>query len=406
MTERLLVLAVDIDNDLYRKTKINGPVIGKNDIIRAATKLAIADPQETDANTMFEAVKKFDELKSKKYSVRVATITGAEDESFQADNELSRQIDLLIDRFRPDACVLVTDGASDQRVLPLLKSRLKVNSVDLVRMKQAEQFENTYFTIIEKLKEPHYARAVFGIPAVLLLLFAISYYLNLGWQFPVALIGLYLLIKGFGLEDYIISSAKGFGFSVSRVTFTLYMSSLLFFVMSIVLAYGGYSHALSITSNPLVQGSYTIESLLLLLPVSLLLYLVGRLIDLESRHYKYKAINQGTYMGYAMVSITLIYLVSAWFIGQIYFYQLLLFSIIAIMAGYAVSFVSSALKRRAVRRSKLKDKSVVNDIGAYIGKVTGIDSKKGFMMVKTDYGSTLRFDIDRITNVSDKVIIR
>jgi uncharacterized membrane protein len=406
MPERLLVLAVDIDNDLYRKTKINGPVIGRNDIIKAATKLALEDPQETDANTMFEAVKKFDELKAEKYSVRVATITGAEDEGFQADNELSRQIDLLIDRFRPDACVLVTDGASDQRVLPLLKSRLKVNSVDVVRMKQAEQFENTYFTIIEKLKEPHYARAVFGIPAVLLLLFAISYYLNLGWQFPVALIGLYLLIKGFGLEDYILSSMKGFGFSISRVTFTLYMAALLFFIISIVLGYGGYANAVTITSNPLTQASYAIENLLLLLPVSLVLYLMGRLIDLENRHYRYRAINQGTYIGYTVVTLALIYLVCAWFIGQIYFYQLLLFSIIAIIIGYIISYSSAALKRRAVKKAGLKDKNVINDIGAYIGKVSSVDSKKGYMMVKTDYGSTLKFDIDRITNVSDKVIIR
>ena len=406
MAERLLVLAVDIDNDLYRKTKISGPVIGKNEIIRAATKLALADPQETDANTMFEAVKKYEELVSKKYSVRVATITGAEDEGFQADNELSRQIDLLVERFRPDACVLVTDGASDQRVLPLLKNRLKVNSVDLVRMKQAEQLENTYFTIIEKLKEPHYARAVFGIPAVLLLLFAISYYLSLGWQFPVALIGLYLLIKGFGLEDYFISSVKGLGSSVSRVTFTLYMASLLFFMISIVLSFGGYAHAVAITRDPLTQVSYAIESLLLLLPVSLVLYLVGRMVDLESRHYRYRAINQGTYTGYAILTMALIYLVSAWFIGQIYFYQLLVFSVVIIILGYAISYSSMMLKRHAVRKARLKDKNVINDIGAYIGKVTSIDSKRGYMMVKTDYGSTLKFDIDRITNVSDKIIIR
>ncbi len=406
MSERLLVLAVDIDNDLYRKTKISGPVIGKNEIIKAAAKLALADPQETDANTMFEAAHKFDELKGKGNSVRVATITGAEDEGYQADAELSRQIDILVDRFRPDACVLVTDGQSDQRVLPLLKSRIKVNSVDLVRMKQAEQFENTYFTIIEKLKEPHYARVVFGIPAVLLLLFALSYYLHLGWQFPVALIGLYLLLKGFGLEDYIVSSFKGLGFSINRVTFILYMASILFFIMSIIVGYGTYQHSLLITSNQLTQASYFVEGLLLLLPISLIIYLVGRMIDLESRHYRYRAINQGTYMGYAIITLALFYFVVEWFIGQIYFYQLLEFSIIVIILGYLVSYISYALKRRAVRRSKLKDKSVVNDIGAYIGKVVGVDSNKGYMMIKTDYGSTLKFDIDRITNVSDKIIIR
>ena len=94
---------------------------------------------------------------------------------------------MVIERLKSDACVLVTDGKSDARVVPLLKNRIKVNSVDMVRMKQAEQLENTYFTVLEKLKEPHYARIVFGIPAVLLLLFALSYYFKLGWELPVAL---------------------------------------------------------------------------------------------------------------------------------------------------------------------------------------------------------------------------
>ena len=113
MAERLLVLAVDIDNDLYRKTKISGPVIGRNDNLKAAAKLALADPQDSDANAMFEAVRKYDELRSKGYSVNVATVTGAEKEGYVADIELVRQIELCLERLKSDACVLVTDGSSD-----------------------------------------------------------------------------------------------------------------------------------------------------------------------------------------------------------------------------------------------------------------------------------------------------
>ena len=61
--ERLLILAVDIDNDLYRKTKIGGPLIGRVQNLNGATQLALADPEDTDANTMFQAVKIYDELK-------------------------------------------------------------------------------------------------------------------------------------------------------------------------------------------------------------------------------------------------------------------------------------------------------------------------------------------------------
>lgn len=407
MAERILVLAVDIDNDLYRKTKITGPVIGRNDNLKAAARLALADPQETDANTMFEAVRKYDQLKKAGYSVAVVTVTGAEKEGFVADRELSRQLDIVLDKFKADSCVLVTDGASDNRVLPILKSRVKVNSVDILRMKQAEQFENTYFTVIEKLREPHYARIVFGIPAMLLLLFAVSYYLDLGWQPPVALVGLYLIIKGFGIEDLLAESFRGLGFSIYRMSFVLYISSILFTLIALIVGYGaGAAAAQNGVTDAVVVFAYGLEGFLLLFPISVGLFLVGRITDLESKRQRYRAITQATYTGFAIAAIVLLYLSAAWLIGQIYFWQLLTYSAIVLIAGYAISRVSTLLRSIAIRRTKIKNKQVVNDIGAYVGKITEVDPKRGVMLVKTDYGNVLRFDIDRITSISDRVMIR
>jgi putative membrane protein len=406
MSDRLLVLAVDIDNDLYRKTKITGPVVGRANNLKAAQKLALADPQDPDANAMFEAVNMYDKLREKRNQVIVATITGAEKEGYAADAELARQLDKILDKFKIDACVLVTDGASDGRVLPILKTRIKVNSVDIVRMKQAEMFENTYFAILEKLKEPHYARIVFGIPAVILLLFTISYYLNFGWQLPVGLIGLYLVIKGFGIEDTLVSSFRGLGFSVDRLSFVFYAAAIFFFFISIIVSAGSYNTALAGSYGMLEVASYTIEGFLLLLPVSLLLYIMGRIIDMEQRRLRYRAIKQGTYVGYIVIVIAMLYLVTAWIIGQIYFWQLLTYSIIAILFGYGISLLSGVLMKRAIKRSRMKGKRVINEIGAYIGKVVEIDSKRGQMMIKTDYGSTIAYDIDRISSVSERIIVR
>jgi putative membrane protein len=405
MAERILVLAVDIDNDLYRKTKISGPVMGRADNLKAAARLVLADPQDTDGNTMFEAVRKYDELRAKGYSVNVATVTGAEKEGYVADKELARQIEKVIDTFKSDSCVLVTDGQSDMRVLPILKTRIKVDSVDVLRMKQAEQFENTYFTLLEKLKEPHYARIVFGIPAVLLLLFAISYYFNLGWQLPIALIGLYLILKGFGLESALLESFKGLGFSIERLSFVFYMGAILFFIVCLIIANISYSTALKTTSNGIVLISYALEGFFLIFPISLLLYLIGRVIDLKNRHMHYRAISQGMYVGYSIVVIGLLVILSAWIIGQIYFWQYLLYSAFAFIIGYGISVFSSFLRKRAIEHTKLKEKHVVNEIGSYIGRITGIDPKIGVIFVKTDYGSVIKYDIDRITDISDKVII-
>lgn len=406
MAERILVLNVDIDNDLYRKAKISGPVIGRIDNLRSASKLALADPQDSDANSMFEAVRMFDELKKKGNSVAIATITGSESEGYVADAELIRQIEIVIERLKCDTCVLVTDGSSDARVVPLLKNRIKINSVDVVRIKQAEAFESTYFTVLEKLKEPHYARIIFGIPALLLLLFAASYYFNLGWELPVSLIGIYLVIKSLGLEESMIRSFKGFGFSIDRLSFIFYITAMIFFLIGLIVSYGNYQTFIAGRSGYFVAYSAAVEGFLIFLPISLILYLVGRVMDLEGRRLRYRAISQGIYVGYSVIAIALIYLTASWFIGQIYFWQYILFSFIVVLLGYMISLVTSTLKRKLIRRSKMKGKRVMNDIGAYIGKVTEVDLRSSAIFVKTEYGNTIKYDIDRITGFSDRVIIK
>ena len=45
---RVLVLTVDRDNDLGIKTSIRGPVVGRRQVLTAALKLGIADPEERD----------------------------------------------------------------------------------------------------------------------------------------------------------------------------------------------------------------------------------------------------------------------------------------------------------------------------------------------------------------------
>ncbi len=406
MAERILVLAVDIDNDLYRKTKVTGPVVGRKENIDAATKLILADPKDSDGNTMFEAVKRYDELKKDGYVVGVATITGAEKEGYAADAELARQIELVLDEFKADSCLLVTDGESDNRVLPILKTRVKVNSVDFVHINQAPQFEKAYFTILEKLKEPHYARIVFGIPAALLLLFSISLYFGLGLYLPIALVGVYLILYGFGMWEALVRSFKGLGFSIDRVSFIFYIASILFFIIALVISYGSYYGAAVKTANQLVLFSFAAEGFLMIFPVSLLLYFVGRIIDLGKKRLKYRAINQGTYIGYGIISLALLYILSAWFAAQIYFWEFLLLSAVSIASGYAISEFSNFLKKRAIKNSRMKNKKVINEIGAYIGRVEDVDLARSSILVKTHYGSTLRFDIDRVTNITDRVMIR
>jgi len=52
----LLVLCVDLDDDLGRKTGLQTPVIGRETIERAAVDLATADPEDSDVISGYPSV--------------------------------------------------------------------------------------------------------------------------------------------------------------------------------------------------------------------------------------------------------------------------------------------------------------------------------------------------------------
>ena len=60
--EKLLILCVDRDGDIGYKTEEKTPVLGRKENLNAAVSLALKDPEEPDANAMFEAVRVFDQL--------------------------------------------------------------------------------------------------------------------------------------------------------------------------------------------------------------------------------------------------------------------------------------------------------------------------------------------------------
>ena len=88
-----LILNIDRDDDLGRKTKIRGPVIGEAKVLAAACALARVDPSETDSNAMFASLKLFDEIKGQK---EVAIITGSVRVGYESDLEIGKQLDKLL----------------------------------------------------------------------------------------------------------------------------------------------------------------------------------------------------------------------------------------------------------------------------------------------------------------------
>ncbi|MEM2889177.1 MAG: DUF373 family protein [Candidatus Bathyarchaeia archaeon] len=214
--ERLLILCVDRDNDIGRKTNTPTPIVGRKDNLDSALKLILADPEEADANTMFEALRIYDNLQQDRTTndiYEIATIAGSELGGVSADRKLVSELTDVLKRFKADGLILVTDGFSDEDIIPLVQSRVPVTSVRRVVVKHSESIEETaaifsrYWKMI--MEDPRYSRIVLGLPGILLITFGILVYLGTFIRFDIytwtAIVGLiiiggYLLEKGYGLD--------------------------------------------------------------------------------------------------------------------------------------------------------------------------------------------------------------
>ena len=89
--KRILILCVDRDGDLEVKAGIKTPLLGRTANLDGAVSLALKDPEEPDANAMFEAIRLHDRLQNEKEPeeiFEVATISGYELGGVSADRKL------------------------------------------------------------------------------------------------------------------------------------------------------------------------------------------------------------------------------------------------------------------------------------------------------------------------------
>ena len=179
---RILILCVDRDGDIETKAGIKTPLLGRTSNLDAAVSLALRDPEEPDANAMFEAVRLYDRLQSEKQpgeNFEVATISGSELGGVGADRKLVSELGNLLTSFSASEIILVTDGYSDEAILPLVESRVPVSSVRRIVVKHSESIEETAALFSRYLRliweNPRYARLALGIPGLLFFLYGVFY---------------------------------------------------------------------------------------------------------------------------------------------------------------------------------------------------------------------------------------
>jgi putative membrane protein len=208
--KRILILCVDRDGDLETKAGIKTPLMGRTANIDAAVSLALRDPEEPDANAMFEAVRLNDRLQNEKKpeeTFEVATISGSELGGVGADRKLVAELNSILDSFSANEVILVTDGYSDEAVLPLVESRVPVSSVRRIVIKHSESIEETAALFSKYMRllmdNPRYSRIALGVPGLLFFILGIFAIFGLVNYYLISIIiifGGFMLVKGFGVD--------------------------------------------------------------------------------------------------------------------------------------------------------------------------------------------------------------
>jgi putative membrane protein len=205
-----LVVCVDRTDDIVRKTGLSTPVSGWEAVHSLVTDVGLADPEDSSVNCLLESLRVARDLRDDDDDAVVAVVSGGTDNVVGADRSVARQLDDLVAEHDPDSAVVVIDSAEDERLVPIVESRVRVDSVDRVVVRQARDIESTYYLLKQFLADEELRQTVL-VPIGLALLVAPILSMLAGPAIAVsaitAVIGVFLLYKGLGVDDYLTDLA-------------------------------------------------------------------------------------------------------------------------------------------------------------------------------------------------------
>ena len=329
-----------------------------------------------------------------------------------SDKEIASQLERVLSEFPADSCIFVSDGASDEQIMPVIRSRLKIDGVEIVVMKQAKELEKTYFVILEKLKEPHYARLIFGTPALLLILYAISRSLGWGFEAIAAILAVYLGAKAFGIEERIFRAASNFKFSVEKISSVVYLFFFIMLLVSSWAAFQRYSEAVEEGMDGVKTAALVVKTLANLLSISFMILVAGKMIDVLNEKDQ-KKIDLPKYGLYAITTVIVWFVLSIasdWVLNislpYVSFQDFLLAIVSGMLFGFFGIWAMKNIKISLVSKLKLENKELFSENGAYLGKVMGVDPKESTVLYRSPLGQKLSLPLEEVSSVGERVMAK
>lgn len=293
---KVLILSVDRDDDFGKKAGLNSPFIGREENATAVMALGLKDAEDSDVNTVMAALSIYDEMLKKGEDVEIATICGDVKVGYESDLVLTTQLENVLELVKPDRVILVSDGAEDEFIYPMVFSRVKVDSVRRVWVKQAPTVEGTYYIITKMMADDKMRKRIFtplGLVLSVLGLFnilpqlikliaqeaSIETVASMGWGMIALVLGLYMLFFAYRVAERVDQSIKNTGTAIrngSQMIPFVIVAALLF-IAGIIFA---VDNAASMQEAGYFIQSFGVLSILLWMwTFSLFAYQMGKLVN-------------------------------------------------------------------------------------------------------------------------------
>jgi len=243
---KTLILCVDRDDDLGGKALLETPIVGRRRVLEAATQLGVADPEDSDVNALFAAVSLYDgeqdPARGQDRQVEVAVIAGHRSVGLRSDRVLARQLEEVLEVTRADEVVLVSDGAEDEQILPILTSRVRVAHVHRSIVKQAPRLEGFYHVLTRMLDDDKLAKRYVLPLGLIFMVWAVALIFHMIYEaagVTLGIAGVWLIVHAMHWEERLTGFFREFweGLRTGKVTWVADAVMLILIVIGIVQGY-------------------------------------------------------------------------------------------------------------------------------------------------------------------------
>jgi len=198
-------LVVCVDRGSPFPDGVDLPVAGREAVGNMVTGVGVDDPENSRVNTMLEGLRVARDLRADGDDAIVA-ILGDRGEGVGADRSVARQLEELLAEYEPESAIVIVDSAEDERLVPIVESRLPVDAVDRVVVRQARDIESTYYLLKQFLADEELRKTVLVPVGVALIAFPLLLLVTTAGYATgsiAAAVGAFLIYKGLGIDAYL-----------------------------------------------------------------------------------------------------------------------------------------------------------------------------------------------------------